>query len=132
MPRTPDKYFPSGHFRTASLRGLGAISAPRGSTCAIPSRGQTGQQEELCGQLLDPQLAHAAVCKKGPARMRPHRHLAAAMADCLKLAGADIDLERTVIELAQTNEDGTLKEAVLDLYVLWPGSVTPYYIDVTI
>ncbi len=37
-----------------------------------------------------------------------------------------------MIELAQINEDGTLKEAVLDLYVLWPGSVTPYYIDVTI
>ncbi len=64
--------------------------------------------------------------------MRPHRHLAAALTECLRQAAAEIDLERTAIELAQLQEDGSLREAVLDLYVLFPGSTTPYYIDVTI
>ena len=96
---------------------MGAIQAPPRATCAIPARASAGQVPELCGELLDAHLAHGAVCKKGPARMRPHRHMAAALAECLRQAGAEIDLERTVIELAQQQEDGSIREGILDLFV---------------
>ncbi len=132
MPRTAEHYFPSGHFRVASLRRLGAISAPANATCPIPIKASTGQEQELCGQLLDASLEHSVICKYGPARMRPHRYMAAELVSCLGAAGAEIDLERTVIELAQSQEDGTIREAALDLYVLFPGSTSPFYIDVTI
>ena len=126
MPRTAEQYFPSGHFRVASLRRPGAISTPPNATCAIPIKASTGQQQELCGHTLDPNLQHSVICKHGPARMRPHRFMAAAVATNLRGAGAEVDLERKVIELAQINEDGTVKEAVLDLYVLFPGSTSPF------
>ena len=103
------------------LVAYGAIKAPPNATCAIPIKASTGQEQELCGQLLDASLEHSVICKYGPARMRPHRYMAAALGSCMRAAGAEIDLERTVIELAQTQEDGT-----------YQGSTSPFYIDVTI
>ena len=64
--------------------------------------------------------------------MRPHRALAAALAARLRATGAEVDLERTVVELAQYDADGRVTEAILDLYVLFPGYVAHFYLDVTI
>ena len=64
--------------------------------------------------------------------MRPHRALAASLARELRRVGAEVDLERTVVELAKRNSDGSVKEAILDLVVCFPGSVQPLFIDVTI
>ena len=77
-------------------------------------------------------MVHPTVCKQGVARQRPHRSLAAAMARCLRRVGAEIDLERTVVELAHFAEDGAVSEAVLDLWVAFPGHTSPLYLDVTI
>ena len=54
------------------------------------------------------------------------------MAGCLRKVGADIDLERTVVELAHFAEDGAVSEAVLDLWVAFLGHTSPLYLDVTI
>ena len=54
------------------------------------------------------------------------------MASCLRAACAEVDLERTVVELAQYDADGRVTEAILDLYVIFPGSVAPFFIDVSI
>ena len=130
MPVVPDEYFLNSHFRAASLRRLGALSAPRGATCAIPAK--AGETEDLCGHTLDTSMVHPQLCKQGPARMRPHRALAAAVARELCRCGAEVDLERTVVELAQWDADGSIKEAILDLVVTFPGSVQQLFIDVTI
>ena len=116
----------------ASLRRLGALSAPAGATCAIQSKGTGDAAPETCGHLLDAKLQHPAICKIGPAGMRPHRALAGALAQRLRSTGAEVDLERTVVELARYDPDGKVTEAILDLYVTFPGSTQPFYIDVTI
>ena len=64
--------------------------------------------------------------------MRPHRALAATLAAKLRAGGAEVDLERTVVELAKYDAEGRVTEAILDLYVVFPGAVAPFYIDVTI
>ena len=64
--------------------------------------------------------------------MRPHRALAATLARELRRCGAEVDLERTVVELTQTDERGRVTEAILDLVLTFPGSVQPLYVDVTI
>ena len=132
MPRTAKECFPSGHFRLASLRRLGALSAPVGTTCAIPSRAAEHDEPDLCGHVLDPSLQRPVLCNQGPARMRPHRALAATLAAKLRAGGAEVDLERTVVELAKYDAEGRVTEAILDLYVVFPGAVAPFYIDVTI
>ena len=77
-------------------------------------------------------MIHPAVCKQGVARQRPHRMLAASMAGCLRKVGAEIDMERTVVELAHFAEDGAVSEAILDIWVQFPGHPAPVYLDVTI
>ena len=64
--------------------------------------------------------------------MRPHRALAAALARELRRCGAEVDLERTVVELAKRDQAGNIKEAILDLVVTFPGAVQQQFIDVTI
>ena len=93
MPVAACDWFPS-FFRAASLRRLGAMSALRGATCRIPCRGGGGT--EVCGQLLDATLRHPLLCKQGPARMRPHRALVAALARLLRWCHAEVDIERVV------------------------------------
>ncbi len=57
----------------------------------------------------------SGLCKQGPASMRPRRALAAALAMQLRASGAEVDLERTVVELAKTDAQGRVTEAILDL-----------------
>ena len=132
LPNREEDFFPSGHFKVASLRRLGGLSAPPGATCAIKVRANGTEEPECCGQILDASMVHPAVCKQGVARQRPHRMLAATMAGCLRKVGAEIDMERTVVELAHFAEDGEVTEAILDLWVQFPGHTTPVYLDVTI
>eukprot|EP00959_Pyramimonas_sp_CCMP1952_P461103 9481044-Pyramimonas_sp.AAC.1 len=71
---------------------------------------------------LDPTLQHPQLCKQGPARMRPHRALAAALARLLRECRAEIDIGRTVPELIRVLPNRAVQEAVLDLVVTFPGS----------
>ncbi|CAK0877910.1 unnamed protein product, partial [Prorocentrum cordatum] len=133
MPAQPADYFPTAAtapFRAATLRRLGALSSPPGATCRIKRRG--GDCEDICGQQLDRTLRHPQLCKQGPARMRPHRALAATLARLLRECRAEVDIERTVTELERVTPTGRVEEAILDLVVSFPGSVQPLYVDVTI
>ena len=64
--------------------------------------------------------------------MRPHRAHAAALARELRRCGAEVDLERTFVELTSVDEDGRVGEAILNLVLTFPGSVQQHYVDVTI
>ncbi|CAK0795081.1 unnamed protein product [Prorocentrum cordatum] len=130
LPAKTAEWFPSSYFRVATMRRLGALSAPPGATCRLPCK--AGNSDEACGHRLDPTLQHPQLCKQGPARMRPHRALAAALARLLRECRAEIDIERTVPELIRVLPNGAVQEAVLDLVVTFPGSVQPLYIDVSI
>ena len=81
---------------------------------------------------MDSTLSHPQLCKQGPARMRPHRALAHALARVLRACRAEVDIERVVPELVQVGDNGVVHEAVMDLVATFPGSVRPLYIDVTI
>ena len=59
----------------------------------------------------------------GPARTRPHRTLAAALARERRWCGAEVVLDRTVIEVAKQDRDGSIEEAILDHVVGFPGAV---------
>ena len=81
---------------------------------------------------MDSTLNHPQLCKQGPARMRPHRALAHALARVLRACRAEVDIERVVPELVRVGDTGVVQEAVMDLVATFPGSVRPLYIDVTI
>ena len=70
--------------------------------------------------------------RNGPARMRPHRALAAALARFLRECRTEVDIDRTVPELIRVAPNGAVQEAVLDLVVTFPGSVQLLCIDVSI
>ena len=65
--------------------------------------------------------------------MQPHKHLAATLVRCLRAAGADVDLERVVPELADVNSrDAAHRDAIMDAVVFWPGDMATSWIDVSI
>ena len=64
--------------------------------------------------------------------MRPHRALAAALARFLRECRTEVDIDRTVPELIRVAPNGAVQEAVLDLVVIFPGSVQLLCIDVSI
>ncbi|CAK0814807.1 unnamed protein product [Prorocentrum cordatum] len=121
---------PRSQRTTSPRRTSGLLSAPPGATCRIERRG--GDCEDVCGRQLDRTLRHPQLCKQGPARMRPHRALAATLARLLRECRAEVDIERTVAELERVTPAGRVEEAILDSVVSLPGSVQPLYVDVTI
>ena len=108
---------------------LGLLRAPPGAVCLLPKGREPG---EVCGRALDPCCEHTSICDVGPVRMRAHKALARVLRRALIADGAAVDLERPVPELATTDEAGTVHDAVLDLYVHWPGSPARLLIDVSI
>ena len=117
MPFRMSDFFDTAHFRCATLLRMAALRPPAGATCRMLKRvvqddegGHDGEaRARECGHALGPRGAHALLCKPGPARMRPHRHLAAVLRRELRAAGAEVDMERVVPELidkrSQTAED---------------------------
>ena len=142
MPFRMSDFFATARFRCATLLRMAALRPPVGATCRMLKRvvrdddgGREGEaQAQECGHALGPRCAHALLCKAGPARMRPHRHLAAVLRRELRAAGAEVDMERVVPELIdrrpQTPEDK--RDAVLDLVVSFPGAFMQCWIDVSI
>ena len=104
MPDRASDLFGASHFRMATLLRLNAFRPPRAAACQLAGRGdhEGGDAEgRQCGRMMGARGAHALLCKLGPARMRPHRQLAAVLARELRDVGAEVDLERVVPELAQ-------------------------------
>ena len=70
---------------------------------------------------FDHRMTHpVSVCGKGPAKKRQQDLLKRALSDQLKAAGADIDEERTVPDLARIGEDGKVTDAVMDVVATFP------------
>ena len=76
---------------------------------------------------------HALLCKRVPARSRPHRALAGVLARELRDCGAELDLERVVPDLSNlAAEDPEKRDAVMVLVANFAGSYTMNYVDVSI
>ena len=104
MPDCASDLFGTSHFSMATLLRLNAFRPPRAAVCQLASRVVGAEECEggrQCGRALGAHGAHALRCKLGPARMRPHRQLAAVLARELRDVGAEVDMERVVPELAQ-------------------------------
>ena len=126
LPDAGGRSLPNGHWRVSTRARLGLLRAAPGARCGMPRA-----DGKPCGALLDPRLRHASMCKAGPARLRPHGAVQAALADELGRAGAYVDTERIVPELTQLRDD-RFEDAVLDVTAWWPGTCIWYLIDVTV
>eukprot|EP00973_Karenia_brevis_P030373 4188491-Karenia_brevis.AAC.1 len=95
LPAHYNKFLGNDHFKMAINLRLGAVRAPDGATCMIA---KAGDQDHCLTALCNP-LVHPALCKQGPARLRPHRSVSTSMAKLLRKTGAHVDMERAVPEL---------------------------------
>ena len=119
---------------------LGTLRPPAHATSNLVRRAAapTEEGEEVglgrtCGSARGTRCIHPLLCKAGPGRMRPYKHLAATLARCFHAAGADVDLERVVPELADVNSrDAAHHDAIMDAVAFWPGGMATSWIDVSI
>ena len=142
MPYRSTDFFDTAHFRCATLLRLGEVKPPHAATCKILKRAVHGEeghedpgtQARECGHVLGLRGEHALLCKAGPARMRPHRHLAAVLCREMRAIGAEVDMERVVPELIDRRPQtpAEKRDAVLDLVVSFPGAFAQSRVDVSI
>ena len=71
-------------------------------------------------------------CAAGPARLRPHTSVLTALAEVLRAARGNVDVERALPSVRVTSGVGVLEEAVMDVTAWWPGDAAWYAVDVTI
>ena len=124
----------------ATMLRLGTLRPPAHATSNLVRRAAapTEEGEEVglgrtCGSARGTRCIHPLLCKAGPGRMRPYKHLAATLARCFHAAGADVDLERVVPELADVNSrDAAHHDAIMDAVAFWPGGMATSWIDVSI
>ena len=111
----------------ASLRRLGAVSLSPSLPCKSTSR-----KGVLCNQPFGQDDIHFDLCQVGGGRLRPHGAQVAALGRQCRMAGAFVDIERVVPDLAAWTGDDDCTDAIMDLVCWWPGRVNQYLIDVTI
>ena len=102
-------------------------TAVRGAQCQLKR-----QDGEPCNAALDTDQRHALLCDIGPVKMRTHNALTAILAKAVRRTGGWADLERVVPEWYTLQEDGSVKEAVLDAVIDWPGAGAQVRVDVSV
>ena len=143
-------WFANPHFQLASAMRMLAVDPPRGTTCNLAASGQAGQASKdgedekekekhrgwtgaRCGVAIGKHAAHCFLCKQGPARMRPHRALQRALANCVKAADGRADLEREDPSLAKWDpKQQEWQQGKVDLWCSFPGVPLAFLLDVTI
>ena len=128
IPTHSRDYIDDLHWRTAFRQRLGSAQVPPGSLCCLK---RSGDEEEVCGKVLDKDAQHPMLCKLGPARNRAHNSVARALARLLRSAGASVDFERAWPPLYKWSGT-TCTEAIIDLVVHWPGACNVHLLDVTV
>eukprot|EP00973_Karenia_brevis_P093984 12420162-Karenia_brevis.AAC.1 len=72
------------------------------------------------------------MCGVGPARIRTHNSIVAALQEMVEQQGAATDRERRIPEMYSVSSDGVVTEAVMDLVIGWPGAGQRYFVDATV
>lgn len=118
---------PNGHWRVATLKRLGALTPPPGACCAHMNR--AGQR---CGQQLGADALHLDLCRHATGRLRPHTAGVQSLAQRSRRAGANVDVERCIPELAIWHSEERCVDAIMDLVTWWPGRLQQFLLDLTI
>ena len=109
----------NSHWQAATLLRLRLWTPERGTTCQL-RRQQDGRYrksaegKQQCGKLLAAECLHPFRCEHGAAKIRPHDAVEMALANVLARAGADVDVERNIPELADTVWDAKTKQRNVD------------------
>ena len=93
----------------------------------------------------DGETLHPLLCEHGGAKSRPHESVKMVCGGALRRAGAFIDYERVIPELAdqvrrhasehgqsETGEAEKDRVARLDVVASWPGQTTAWWLDVSV
>ena len=81
---------------------------PGGAVCQLRRQAEQGgdrgadEGKQQCGKLLGSERLHPLQCEHGAAKMRPHDAVKAALSTMLHRAGAAVDVERVIPELADS------------------------------
>ena len=130
LPTAPCSFFDNDHFRAALQMRLGSVRAPDGALCQMVKAGKCS--DDKCLTSITNPVVHPLLCKYGPSRLRPHRSMVVRLQQELVRSGANVDIERAVPSLYRVGSDGVVTEAILDVVLSFPGSLTQTSLDVTI
>ena len=75
---------------------------------------------------------HVWNCRAGAAKLRTHRHVEHALAVMIRQSGGTADLERPIPSMSQRREDGSIREAILDVQIMFPGVLRVWNVDVSV
>eukprot|EP00973_Karenia_brevis_P019238 2636875-Karenia_brevis.AAC.1 len=129
IPHNYNDFFDNDHFRMGVDIRLGSVKVPDGAVCMMP---KTGDNERCLTAMCNP-VTHPLLCKKGPARQRPHRSVCHTLTRILRKNGAHVDMERAVPQLYMLESGtGRITEAILDVVSSFPGSFRQCMVDVTV
>ena len=129
VPRFVSNFMDNDHFRMAAQLRLALVVIPQGSLCQIAKKSDA--DDKCLAEMSDPCI-HPHLCKRGPARQRPHRALMVSLKRVLERAGAEVDLERSIPALYRIDTEGKVTEAILDAVIITPGCFGTVPVDVTI
>ncbi len=118
---------------------LGTMAVVEGMQCQIcrsdngpsPSSEEASNEPKCLEQLSNP-LTHPQLCRNGKARIKPHRMVTRACCRVFETMNVYADEERAVPCLYQLEEDGRIKEAVLDVVLSFPGESGLVPFDITL
>ncbi len=106
---------------------------------SLPSPAAQGAQCQLsrldgtqCNIPLTAALRHASLCEVGPVKMRTHNALVHLIMKAVRRTGGWADQERAVPEWYTREADGTIREAVLDAVIDWPGAGAQLRLDASV
>ena len=86
----------------------------------------------ICSTPLAARRWHTHICGEGLSKLRPHRHMAGALARLVRDAAGFCDLEAYIPELyRRATADAPEKLAIMDAVVSWPGCWERCLVDVS-
>ncbi len=138
VPR-PGALIDNTHWIVMSKMRLGTMAVADGMACQC-CRSENGPNptsevdftEPKCLERLTNPVTHPLLCRVGKSRLKPHRMVARSFCRLFESLNVYADEERAIPSLYQLEENGRIKEAVLDAVLSFPGETGLVPFDVTI
>ncbi len=127
------------HWIVMAKMRLGTLAVADGMQCQC-CRSEHGPNptsdadftEPKCLERLTNPVTHPQLCRVGKSRLKPHRMVTRSFCRLFETMNVYADEERAVPSLYQIEENGRVKEAVLDVVLSFPGETGLVPFDVTI
>ncbi len=135
----PGALIDNTHWVVMSKMRLGTMAVVEGMQCQIcrsdngpsPSTEEAFTEPKCLEQLTNP-LTQPQLCRNGKARLKPHRMVTRTFCRVFETMNVYADEERAVPCLYQIEEDGRIKDAVLDAVLSFPGESGIIPCDITL